>query len=228
MKLRRIGFGRLCLAASAAILVIAPVALSAQSDDRRRAVGDWLVEDVGDGSGGRTLRIMREEGDFSLDYHMNISPGADDFASQGFMVWRLNCGQGGEESLDGGVSRVEARAIRARLAEYLGRCETPAPQSEALLRDFDRAFALLTEWAPEARASALADSGMAAGDNDMAMADYIEGTDMNMDMGMDMNATYTDAYAYENMTDMSMDMNMTTDMNYSEDEYTNVTMDEPN
>src|SRR5688500_7210716 len=113
MTSRRFGFGHVCLVASAAILVVAPVALSAQSDDRRRAVGDWLVEDVGDDEGGRTLRMTREDGDYSLDYHMNLSPGAADFASQGFMVWRLTCGQGGEESLDGGRSGVTARATRA-------------------------------------------------------------------------------------------------------------------
>ena len=110
--------------------------LSAQSDDRRRAVGDWLVEDVGDDEGGRTVRMTREDGDYSLDYHMNISPGAADFASQGFMVWRLTCGQGGEESLDGGpAGRGGARDARPyrRLSRPLrdagGRRRSPASAS---------------------------------------------------------------------------------------------------
>ena len=224
MGFRRFGFGRLCLAAFAAILVALPMALSAQSDDRRRAVGDWLVEDVGDDDGGRTLRMTREDGDYSLDYHMNLSPGAGDFASQGFMVWRLTCGQGGEESLDGGPSGVAARATRARIADYLARCETPRREAEALLRDFDRAFALLTEWAataPDLMAAGNAvDAAAAAAENDAMSADMDMTMDMNAtDMTMDMNATVMDVDA----TDMNM-----TDWNMSEDAWTNsVEADEP-
>ncbi len=221
MTFRRRGFGRLCLAASAAMLIVVPVALSAQSDDRRRAVGDWLVEDVGDDEGGRTVRMTREDGDYSLDYHMNISPGAADFASQGFMVWRLTCGQGGEESLDGGHSGVAAPATRARIADYLARCETPRRDAEALLRDFDRAFALLTEWAataPDLMAVGNAvEAAAAAAENAAMSAEHGDGGDV--DMTMDMNATDMDMGA----TDMNM-----TDWNMSEDAWTNASeTDEP-
>ncbi len=222
MKLRHLGFGRLCLAASAAMLVVAPVALSAQSDDRRRAVGNWLVEDVGDGDGGRAVRMTREDGDYSVDYHMSFAPGAADHPSQGFMVWRLTCGQGGEESLDG-ASAGQARAIRGRLVDYLERCDAPANERESLLRDFDRAFALLAEWAGEARtAVAAGDSleaaadAMDAADNAFAAADNAMDYAADMNMSTDMNAT----------TDMDMDMS---NMSFSEETWTNSSeTDDPN
>ena len=214
----RLGFARLCLAASAAVLVVAPVALSAQSDDRRRAVGDWLVEDVGDDEGGRTLRMTREDGDYSLDYHLNFATG---YASQGFMVWRLTCGQGGEESLDGGIESLDARTTRARLVQYLDRCTTPAGERDFMLRDFDRAFALLTEWAATAPDLMAAGNALDAAANaiDAAGAAIENAADMDMDMDMDMNATVMDMDA----TDMNM-----TDWNMSEDAWTNVSdADEP-
>src|SRR5688572_22389448 len=218
----RSGFGRLCLAASAAILIVAPVALSAQSDDRRRAVGNWLVEDVGDGDGGRAVRMTREDGDYSIDYHVSFAPGAADHPSQGFMVWRLTCGQGGGESLDS-ASAGQARVIRGRLVDYLERCDAPANEREALLRDFDRAFALLAEWAGEARtAVAAGDSleaaadAMDAADNAFAAADNAMDYAADMNMSTDMNAT----------TDMDMDMS---NMSFSEETWTNSSeTDDPN
>src|SRR5688572_7752202 len=97
----RAGFGRIALAAGAAILVLLPAALPAQSDDRRRALGDWLVEDVDDEFAGRSVRLTREAGDYLLDYHMSVRPGASRVEVHGFMIVRLNCGQGGDESIDG-------------------------------------------------------------------------------------------------------------------------------
>lgn len=223
----RSSFGRLCLAASAAALVLVPVALSAQSDDRRRAVGDWLVEDVTDEQGGRTLRMTREEGDYSLDYHLNFSPGGAGSASQGFMVWRLTCGQGGEESLDGGIESLDARATRARIAQYLDRCTTPAAERDAVLRDFDRAFALLAEWAPESQAAALAEDALEAAANAIDAAGAAIENAADMDMGLDMNMTTS----MDNDMSMSMDESMT-DMNAiemepGEETWTNSTTDEP-
>jgi hypothetical protein len=221
MTFRRRGFGRLCLAASAAMLIVVPVALSAQSDDRRRAVGDWLIEDAFDDAGGRTLRMVREDGDYSLDYHINMSPAAGNFESQGFMVWRLTCGQGGEESLDGGPAAVQARAVRARIADYLARCETPAAEAQALLGEFDRAFAVLAEWSATVPDSMMTpenaiEAAAAAAENAAMSAEHVDGGDM--DMSMDMNATDMD---------MVTDVNMT-GWNMSEDAWTNsVETDEP-
>jgi hypothetical protein len=202
------------------MLVVVPVALSAQSDDRRRAVGDWLVEDAFDDAGGRTLRMVREDGDYSLDYHMNMSPTAGNFESQGFMVWRLTCGQGGEESLDGGPAAVQARAVRARIADYLARCETPAAEAQALLGEFARAFAVLAEWS-----ATVPDSMMAAGNAIEAAAAAAENAAMTTDMDayMDMNATDMDMTMDMNATDMNM-----TDWNMSEDAWANASeTDEP-
>jgi hypothetical protein len=225
----RSSFGRLCLAASAAILIVAPVALSAQSDDRRRAVGNWLVEDVGDGDGGRAVRMTREDGDYSIDYHVSFAPGAADHPSQGFMVWRLTCGQGGGESLDG-ASAGQARVIRGRLVDYLERCDAPANERESLLRDFDRAFALLAEWAGEARTAVAAGDSLEAAADAMDAADNAfaaAANDMAMDYAADMNMS-TDMNAATDMDmDMDMDMNMA-NMSFGEEVWTNSSgTDEP-
>ena len=207
MTLRRFGFAALT------VLALVPVALSAQSDERRRAVGDWLVEDVYDDGGGRILRVSRESGDYRLDYHLGFAPGQAAYGSQGFLVWRFNCGQGGEESLGGGgLAAVDADAVRTRLAGYLERCETPDAEAAELLRGFERALRLAAEWGAETEVAALYAAEAAIADNDVAMAaDAIE------------NA----ADALEDAADMSIDMNvdMATDMDMSVD--TNSTADAP-
>jgi hypothetical protein len=201
MTLRRFGFAALTL------LALVPAALSAQSDERRRAVGDWLVEDVYDDGGGRILRVSRESGDYRLEHHLSFGPGQTAYGSQGFLVWRFNCGQGGEESLGGGLAAVEPAAVRTRLAGYLERCETPDAEAAELLRGFERALRLAAEWGAETEVAA-AEAPIL--DNDMAMAaDAIENAadaledaaDMSMDMNVDMA---TDM-------DMSVDMNSTAD-----------------
>jgi hypothetical protein len=198
--MKALGFGRVALAVAGGVLILAPMALSAQSDDRRRAVGDWLVEDVADEVGGRVLRMEREAGDYHLLYHLSLPYEATRYQSQGFLVWRLNCGQGGEESLPGGVAGAQAAAVRARLATYLERCETPAGDAADLLRDFDRAFALLAEW------GALGEVGAAN------MAEMEAAAEAMVDAA----ANTSDGYGADDMnTDMSMDVEFgeTTDMN---------------
>ena len=189
-------------AATAALLILAPVALSAQ-DERRRAVGDWLVEDAFDESGGRILRMTRESGDYRLDYHLNLGGGLPEDLSQGFLVWRLNCGQGEEESLAGGTGAAEAGAVRRRLADYLARCETPESEAADLMRDFDRGFALLTEWRAEAEAvwgsaENAADAAEAAADSmDLNMTDEMGLADTNYTADEALDAT-----VYENAADV--------------------------
>ena len=203
MTLRRLGFAALTL------LALVPVALSAQSDERRRAVGDWLVEDVYDDNGGRILRVSRESGDYRIDYHLSFGPDQTAYGSQGFLVWRLNCGQGEEESLGGGLGGMEAAAVRSRLAGYLARCETPNAEAAQLLGGFEPALRLAAEWGAETEAAAVsAGSALDAADaafaeNDVAMAaDALENA---ADMAMDMNVD-----AATDM-DMSVEMNSTAD-----------------
>lgn len=205
MTLRRFG-----LAAALILLALAPVALSAQSDERRRAVGDWLVEDVYDDGGGRILRLSRETGDYRLDYHLNLGPNDAAYGSQGFLVWRLNCGQGGEESIAGGLAGVEAADAGRRLTDYLTRCETPDADAAELMDGFDRALALAVEWGAETEATAAVTAAESAADSavdnavDMAgeaVENSADAIDMSAtDMSMDMNAADTsmDMEAVEN------------------------------
>jgi hypothetical protein len=201
MNVRRIGLA--AFAASTGLLILAPMASSAQDEERRRAVGDWLVEDVFDDNGGRILRMTRESGDYRLDYHLNLGGGLPEDLSQGFLVWRLNCGQGGEESLGGGTSGIEAAAVRRRLTDYLARCDTPESEAADLMRDFDRGFSLLSEWRAEAEAvwgdveNAAAAAEAAADSMELNMTDDMGMTDMNSTAGEAMHAAI-----YENATDV--------------------------
>ena len=201
------GFGRTAIAAAGALLVVAPVALWAQSEnDRRRAVGDWLVEDVADQEDGiRTVHLRREEGDYNIDYHMWLRAGPTVIESHGFAVDRLNCARGMEETTEGqDATPVDAAAVRGRLVAYLEECEAPAAEVAALLDGYERAFRLARAWADER----LAENAYRPSDDEMAM-------DMNMsDDAMDMGGSVS-----ENAMDMSMDvdMNVTTDMNATAD-----------
>ena len=199
MNNRRLG--RVIFAATAAFLVLAPVALSAQSDERRRAIGDWLVEDASDEAGNSILRISRESGDYRLDYHLNLASGFPGEFSQGFLVWRLNCGQGIEEGFPAGAAGVDPAAVRRRIEDYLGRCGTPQAEAAELMRDFDRGMALLAQWATERQARW--GSAENAADAAEAAADSME-LNMTDDMGMaDMNYTADEeSRIYENATDV--------------------------
>jgi len=187
--------------AFALLAVAAPVALWAQSDgsERRRAVGDWMVEDVAEDT-SRAVHIRREEGDYSIDYHLWLEPGSDRVSAHGFLIGRLNCARGGEESVAGSI---DAAAVRRRIEEYLGGCDAPPQDVAALLQGYDRAFELAHQWADE-RAAEMAnmDSTAAemAADNAMMAASNVAETDANaaeatlsMDAGSaDENATVTD------------------------------------
>lgn len=184
MKLGPLGSGRLALAAIFIFLGLAPVALSAQSEDRRRAVSDWLVEDVAD-EDGRTIRIGREVGDYSLDFHMRLRQGAHDVYAEGYLVGRLSCSRGEEESIAARAATY-AQQVRAHLVESLARCEAPPHEVEALLQGFDRAFRLANAWADERVAELASATASRAADKDNANAE-MNMSDMNMG-AMDMNS----------------------------------------
>jgi len=175
--------------AVAILIVAAPVALWAQSDgsDRRRAVDDWLVEDVSEDT-SRAVHIRREEGDYSIDYHLWLEPGSDRIGAQGFLIGRLNCARGGEESVDGSL---DAAAVRRRIEEYLDGCEAPPQDVAALLQGYDGAFELARQWANER----LPEMASMAASSDM---------DMSMDMNMDMGSAYENAI-FENSVAESAD-----------------------
>jgi len=195
-------------------LLTAGAALLAQTgeDDRRRAVGDWLVEDAADPDGGRAIGLEREFGDYQISYKMWVRP--DGSLTDMTTIVRLNCGQGGGGAMDGGDVAARTNEIRGALAAELADCEAPADEAEAALDGFGRAYALAASWvgerADQAR-TASADMSMDMG-SDVAMDMGSDvAMDMNMDMGMGTNMTMT------NSSDLdAADMNAAIDMNATE------------
>lgn len=180
MPMLRLKSGRAAWAALGLGAMLLPAVLWAQSDesDRRRAVGDWLVEDVAEDM-GRAVHLRRDEGDYSIDYHLWLDPGMSRLGAQGFLIGRLNCARGGEESIDSDA--IDAAATRRRIEEYLAGCEAPPEEVAALLQDYDRAFQLARLWAQE-RLPEMANADVqaeAAADNAMMAA----GNLAEMDMG---------------------------------------------
>lgn len=155
----------------------------AEVEDRRRAVGDWLVEHVGEEDGGRLVRMTREGEDHNIEYRIGFwhgNPGP----VLGGTVMRFNglCGDY-ESPADGRVAT--AAAVRAELAAQLAQCGVADAAAAATLEGFERAYALVAAWAGEAEAASAA--------HGQAIADY--GNDMIIDADMsgmesaDMNAT---------------------------------------
>ena len=214
MKLRRRTFA---VAAVASALLGGAAIVAAQptweTGERRRAVGDWLVEDVVDPGHGWDVSLRREGDEYSLSYLIRLNALQGGSPVEIYEVVRLNCGQGGGAAIEGGRNYGERDRVRAQLVEYLVRCELPPEEAETALEDFERAFALAAGWADE-RAVEMA-ANHAAGSSEGEMS-----TDMSaMDMTMDMNAADMDVMTDTNFTadmDMSMDTN-TTDMNWTAD-----------
>lgn len=164
--------------AGAAILAAQP----APGEDRRRAVGDWLIEDVAEEDGGRIVRMTRTADDYSLEYHVSFWRG-NARPNRGASAQRLTCLRGGEEGGTEAADAAQASALRARLADYLAACEASPQEAEAALEGFERAFALASAWAEEAEAATAAEAA--------AIANYgmemTTNANLAMDMAMDTN-----------------------------------------
>ena len=215
MKLRRRTFAVAAVVSAmlggAAIVAAQP---GWETSERRRAVGDWLVEDVVDPGHGWDVSLRREAEEYSLSYLIRLNALQGGSPVEIFEVVHLNCGQGGGAPIEGGRPFGDRNRVRAQLVEYLVRCELPPEEAEAALEDFERAFALAAGWA-EARAAEMA-ANQAAGSSDGEMSSDMHSAE-SMDMAIDMNATDMGVMTDTNFTadmDMSMDTNMT-DMNGS-------------
>lgn len=192
----------LALAAVAATALLGAAALLAaqpswETGERRRAVGDWLVEDVADPGHGWMVGLSREADEYSLGYHIQLNA-LEAPPVEIYQVVRLNCGRSGGASIGDGRAYGDRDQVRAQLVGYLVECEMTPEAAEEAVQGFDRAFALAADWA-DAREAEMAAS-RAAGSPDAEMS-----TDMNamdMDMALDMNAT---------------EMDMATDMNWTAD-----------
>jgi hypothetical protein len=117
--------------------------------DRRRAVGDWLVEHVAEEDGGRIVRMTREGEGFQLVYRTSHWRGNHHPYRSGEISWH-GCSRGGEESE---AEALPAPAVRALLTDWLGQCDASPGEARALLEGFERAFALSVAWNEDAQAA---------------------------------------------------------------------------
>jgi len=169
----------------------------AAPEDRRRAVGDWLVEHVGEEDGGRLVRMIREGEDYSVDYRIAFWRG-NAGPVRGGSVLRLNGMCGGFESRPDPAADVPADEVRAELARHLASCGVGDEAAASTLEGLERAYALVSAWAGEAAALTAGEAGavvgygadMGVGENMSLDADI---TDMNHggepEAGTDLNAT---------------------------------------
>ena len=117
-------------AALAALMLVAGLGgatlLFAQpsTEDRRRAVADWLVEDVAEDDGTRVVRMTRELGDSRLEYSLAFPHGAAGPA-RGLSAEHLGCGGGGGIGIASVADEAPAPSVRSELGRYLARCEVP-------------------------------------------------------------------------------------------------------
>ena len=137
--------------------------------DRRRNLGGWLVEHVGEEDGGRIVRMSRERDGIRLEYDAVFWRG-----NYGIYMHSaakrpgLSCGT--DQWRQAWGTTVPAEAVRARLAAHLADCGTAPAQVAAALQGFEPAFRLAARWVRQAEAltaaeiQAIVDYG--AGDSD--------------------------------------------------------------
>lgn len=201
MKLRTVMVSAALLATALAGGAMVSAQPADERVDRRRAVGDWLVESVAESDGGLVVRMIREGEGYRLEY--------------GEAFWRGNSGPvrrfAGERGNCGGVAEggadvdaeLTAAEVRRRLAEQLSGCGADAREVAAALQGMERAFEIASTWAAEAAAMTAAEAAAIAayGDDNMAMDvnmawDDNMAVDMNMsaeDMWMDANVALDEA-----------------------------------
>ena len=170
--------------AGATILSAQP--LPPAPEDRRRALGDWLVEHVGEEDGGRIVRLTREADDYRVEYHFAFWRG-NAGPVRGGSVFRLNAMCGAMESRPDAAAEPPAAQVRAELADHLDRCGIAPADAAAALGGFERAYALASAWAEEAAAATAAEAAAIADYGADMIAD--ENMVMDMDAAVDMNAT---------------------------------------
>ena len=180
----------LLLAAAAGGLYAQPFAPAV---DQRRAVGDWLVEHVGEDDGGRLVRMTREGDDHNVEYRIGFwhgNPGP----VRGGTVMRMNsmCGEY-ESPAESGPAAPPPTAVRGELVDRLARCGVSDEAAAATLQGFERAYALLSAWAEEAAAVTSAEA--------QAIADY--GAETAMDVMHDPNMVIENMNLDAEPTDMN-------------------------
>jgi len=129
--------------------------------DRRRAVGDWLIEYVAESDGGLVVRMSRDGDGYRLKYHEafwrgNYGPVRD------ISTERRDCGGGGEESGAGADPTLEAGELRRRFTDQLADCGAGEPEIAAALEDLEQAFEIASGWAAEAAATTAAEAAAIA------------------------------------------------------------------
>lgn len=181
----------LLFALPAATLLAGAAFVSAQPaahEDRRRAVGDWLVEHVAEDDGGLVVRMSREGDDYRLEYREafwrgNYGP------ARGFQAARLNCARGGEAGGPDEAPQLAAGEVRRRFADDLAECGASPQEVDAALRGLEGAYALASDWAEEAAAATRAEAEAIADFGNDMMADDNMAMDFDGNMTVDTNMT---------------------------------------
>ena len=207
---------KLALAAASATALLGGATLLAaqpswETGERRRAVSDWLVEDVMDPGHGWSVGMSREADEYSLGYYIHLNA-LEAPPVELYQVVRLSCGRSSGASI-GDRAYGDRDQVRAQLVGYLVECEMTPEEAEEAVQGFERAFALTAEWADERAAEMAASRAAAASEGEMS-ADMgaMEAIDIN---APDMNMTEMDMNAAD--MDMMTDMNATMDMNWTGD-----------
>lgn len=151
--------------------------------ERRRAVGDWLVEDAADPGHGWEVSLQREADEYMIHYQILLN-GLGAPRVEGYEVLYLDCDRHGGEGIESG--RPERDRPRDQMVDTLVSCAMPREAAEAAVQGFERAYALADRWADEREVEMAAYQAAAAAEEEMSI-------DMNaadsMDMAVDMNAT---------------------------------------
>ena len=194
------------LLGGAALLAAQPSSETSEhwtTGERRRAVGDWLVEDAADPGHGWEVSLQREADEYIIHYQILLNA-LEAPTVENYEVLYLDCDRHGGEGIEGGRPHGAHDRVSDRVVDTLVGCGmTPEAAGEAL-QGFERAYALAARWADEREAEMAAERAAAGAEG--AMSSEINVAE-SMDMAVDMNATDMDMNA--------ADMNWTADVDPS-------------
>ena len=185
----------LVLAAASAFAVLGGAALLAAqpssetsehwtTGERRRAVGDWLVEDAADPGHGWEVSLQREADEYMIHYQILLNA-LQAPTVENYEILYLDCDRHGDEGIESGRPYGEHDKVSDRVVETLVSCAMPREAAEEAVQGFERAYALATRWADEREAEMAAERAAGGGEGEMS-------TEINvaesMDMAVDMNS----------------------------------------
>jgi hypothetical protein len=152
--------------------------------ERRRAVGDWLVEDAADPGHGWEVSLQREADEYMIHYQILLN-GLGAPRVEGHEVLYLDCDRHGGEGIESGRADGEHDRPRDWVIDTLVSCAMTREAAEEAVQGFERAYALADRWADEREAEMAAYQAVGAAEE--AMSTEINVAE-SMDMAVDMNS----------------------------------------